>query len=71
MPRVTIDGKEYPWQLPRYPGGRKMRPGESWRFTFGAAEYLGKDVVLAEGKHTLTLKFGGQEYGPVEFEWRK
>jgi hypothetical protein len=68
---VVLDGKEYPWQLPKYPGGRKMRPGEKTSFTFGAAEYLGKDVVLIEGKHTLTLKLGGQEYGPVEFEWRK
>jgi thioredoxin-related protein len=32
-------------------------------------EYLSKEVKLAEGRHTLTLKFGSQEFGPVEFIW--
>jgi hypothetical protein len=68
---VVLDGKDYPWRVPNYPGGRRLRPGERKSRTVGAAEYLGKDAVLTEGRHTLTLKFGGQEYGPVEFEWLK
>jgi hypothetical protein len=68
---VVLDGKEYPRQILKFGGGSKLRPGESWSFTVAPAEYLPNDTVLAEGRHKLTFKFGGQEFGPVEFEWRK
>ena len=68
---VVLDGKEYPRQILKFGGGSKLRPGESWAFTVEAGEYLPKDLVLADGRHKLTLKFAGQEFGPVEFEWRR
>jgi len=68
---IILDGKTHPRRLLDLGGYAKMPRGEPWRVTVGAAEYLGRDFVLAEGKHTVALKFGGQEFGPVEFEWRK
>ncbi|QJW97012.1 RNA polymerase sigma factor [Frigoriglobus tundricola] len=68
---IVLDGKTYPRQILKFAGNSKLPPGERWAFSVGAVEYLGRDFVLGEGKHTLTLKFGGQEFGPVEFEWRK
>ncbi|WP_162668093.1 hypothetical protein [Gemmata massiliana] len=68
---VVLDGKEYPRQILKFGGGSKLRPGSSWSFTVAAGEYLPKGNVLSEGRHTLRLKFGGQEFGPIEFEWRK
>jgi hypothetical protein len=66
---VVLDGKEYIRQGVRFGGRSNLHPDETWTFTIEMTNYLSKDETLTEGRHTLTLKFGGQEFGPVEFVW--
>jgi hypothetical protein len=66
---VVLDGKKHVRQVVRFGGRSNLHPDESWTFTIEMANYLSQDEKLSEGRHTLTLKFGGQEFGPVEFVW--
>jgi RNA polymerase sigma factor (sigma-70 family) len=66
---VVLDGKEHIRQGVRFGGRSNLHPNESWTFTIEMTNYLSQDETLSEGRHTLTLKFGGQEFGPVEFVW--
>jgi RNA polymerase sigma factor (sigma-70 family) len=66
---VVLDGKEHARQGVKFGGRSNLHPDESWTFTIEMTNYLGQDETLSEGRHTLTLKFGGQEFGPVEFVW--
>jgi hypothetical protein len=64
---VVLDGKEHVRQGVRFGGRSNLHPDESWTFTIEMTNYLSQGETLSEGRHTLTLKFGGQEFGPVEF----
>lgn len=66
---VVLDGKEHFRQWLRFGGRSNLHPDESWTFSIEMTNYLSKDETLSEGRHTLTLKFGGQEFGQVEFVW--
>jgi hypothetical protein len=66
---IVLDGKEHMRQGVRFGGRSNLHPEESWTFTIEMTNYLSQDETLSEGRHTLTLKFGGQEFGPVEFVW--
>jgi hypothetical protein len=66
---VTLDGKVHKRQVVKFGGRSNLRPGKSWTFTIQMGDYLGRDASLAAGRHTLTLRFGGQAFGPVEFVW--
>jgi hypothetical protein len=66
---LMLDGKVFPRQMLKFGGRSNLPPGESWSFTIETGEYLGRGATLSEGRHTLTLRFGGQEFGPVEFVW--
>jgi hypothetical protein len=66
---VVLDGKEHIRQGVKFGGRSNLHPNESWTFTIEMLNYLSQDEPLSEGRHTLTLKFGGQEFGPVEFVW--
>jgi RNA polymerase sigma factor (sigma-70 family) len=66
---VVLDGKEHIRQGVRFGGRSNLHPDESWTFTIEMTNYLSEDETLSEGRHTLTLKFGGQDFGPVEFVW--
>jgi hypothetical protein len=66
---VVLDGRVHARQGVRFGGRSNLHPGESWAFTIGMADYLGKGEALAEGRHTLTLRLGGRTFGPAEFVW--
>jgi hypothetical protein len=66
---IVLDGKVHARQGVRFGGRSNLHPGESWTVTIEMLDYLSKDEALTEGRHTLTLKFGGQTFGPVEFVW--
>ncbi|HEV3142444.1 MAG TPA: hypothetical protein VGZ47_01015 [Gemmataceae bacterium] len=66
---IVLDGKVHARQGVRFGGRSNLHPGESWTFTIETMHYFTKDEVLTDGRHTLTLKFGSQTFGPVEFVW--
>jgi len=66
---IVLDGKVHARQGVKFGGRSNLHPNESWTCTIGMLDYLSKDEALAEGRHTLTLKFGKQTFGPVEFVW--
>jgi hypothetical protein len=66
---LVLDDKVFPRKVVRFGGRSNLSPGESWSFIVEMGEYLGWDAPLAEGRHSLRLRFGGQEFGPVDFIW--
>jgi hypothetical protein len=66
---LEVDGHVFPRQVVKFGGRSNLRPGESWSLTVEMSQYLVGDATLVEGRHTLRLRFGGEEYGPVEFIW--
>lgn len=79
---ILLDGKQYPYDGPK-PTWLVIQAGEDGSFTISPDNYVPKvkHGVLADslhrwqwvsgimpGQHTLTLQFGGRQYGPVQYE---
>ncbi|HZY90626.1 MAG TPA: sigma-70 family RNA polymerase sigma factor, partial [Gemmataceae bacterium] len=66
---IVLDGKVHGRRQVKFGGRSNLHPDESWTFTIEMVDYLGKDLALAGGRHTVALNFGKQKFGPVEFVW--
>ena len=81
---VVLDGKEYSRHTVVFVGNPALKPGKTHAFKISLADYLPAGTKLgysaeakrwrwripvAEGRHTLLLKLGNRQYGPVAFGW--
>lgn len=80
---IILDGKRYPYQTPE-PSLVFLQPGKDEAFSISPENYVPnqKRALLADslhrwcwvsgitkGEHTLSLQFGGRQYGPVYYYW--
>jgi len=81
---VVLDGKVYPRTGVKFVGNPSLGPGRTKSFTITLAAYLPKwekkgysktlkrwrwKSPLKSGRHTLLVKLGDKEYGPITFVW--
>jgi hypothetical protein len=72
--RLILDGQDYRTIKPTLTGNYNLAPGKVRSFSFSLSDFTvasDKDVwPLKSGRHTVTIRFGGNQYGPLTFEWR-
>jgi len=81
---AVLDGKDYSRHTIKFVGNPALKPGRTHTVRISLAEYLPGSTKLgysaeakrwrwripvAEGRHTLLLKLGNRQYGPVAFAW--
>ncbi len=81
---AVLDGKEYARHTVKFAGNAALKPGKAHAFKISLADYLPAGTKLGysaeakrwrwkipvtEGRHTLLLKLGNMQYGPVAFAW--
>lgn len=81
---VVFDDKEYRCTGYKGTGGWQLAPGKTKTFTIGLSSYMPGweqkgysrklkrwrwQPPLESGRHTLLVKFGNNEYGPITFVW--
>ncbi len=76
---LILDGKRYGDPTFYWFGNDVLRPSQKWDTTVKVSEFLPEaqhpgwkwsESVLPSGRHTLSLLFGNQQYGPVSFIWQ-
>jgi len=81
---AALDGKVYPRTSVKFVGNPSLPPGQTKLLSITLAGYLPKwekkgyskllkrwrwKPPLKSGKHTLLVKVGDKEYGPITFLW--
>jgi len=66
---LLLDGEEYKRQSLKFGGGSNLRAGDSWSHTISVHDFLPASTRLQDGKHSLIIRFGGQESEPIVFAW--
>jgi hypothetical protein len=70
---ITLDGKEHRSGGVCLIGNDLVKAGVRRPFLIGLDGYLPRDqsnrLRLDPGRHTLSVRFGGREYGPIRFVW--
>jgi hypothetical protein len=71
--RLTFDGQDYRTPKTTLTGNYNLAPGKTRTFTFNLTDFTiagDSDVwPLKAGRHTVVIRFGGKQYGPVTFQW--
>lgn len=81
---IVLDDKVYPCVVVKFGGRASLDRGQKKSFRVSLSAYLPKSekkgysevlkrwrwkVPLKSGRHTLLVKFGTNEYGPITFIW--
>jgi hypothetical protein len=71
---LILDNLDYRTQPVTLTGNYSLEPGKSRSFSFHLSDFMvTKDTEvwpLKPGRHTILIKFGGKDYGPLTFDWR-
>jgi hypothetical protein len=81
---MTIDGVEHGSPLVAFGGDATLGPGQTRTMRIAVSSYLPAGerlgysqeterwrwkIRLADGRHRVSVRLGGEEYGPVDFFW--
>jgi hypothetical protein len=72
--RLIYDGQDYRTVSTTLAGNYNITPGKTRSFSLSLTDFTlvnDKDVwPLKSGRHTVVIRFGGKQYGPLLFDWR-